>query len=91
MPEDIRLTVSATYMNIRTAERFLVNVQSGIPTGSVEYLLQFVGETIDKLEKSNNPRLNKFIEDHKKKLAETFEKAKSIIGDKKRGQDGIYK
>jgi len=91
LPIDIKIFVSATYFNIRTAERYLKDIQSGVSTGHVEYHLQFVGETINELKKSNNPVLDKFIKDHQKKLADASKKARLIIGDRLRGSDGIYR
>ena len=93
LPEEVKTTVSATYKNVRTAERYLEDVQSGKPTGDVEYHLKFVGETLDELKSANNHVLDKFIKDHEAKLADVTAKAQEAIGDKKRDMNGggIYR
>jgi hypothetical protein len=91
LPEEAKFNISAAYYNMGSVEYFLANVESGEQTGNIEYRLQFIGECLDNLKKYHNPVLNKFVKDYKNKFADVSKKAKSIVGNKKRGPGGIYK
>jgi hypothetical protein len=78
------LAVSAAFVNGRTGERFIDDVEAGKPTGSVEYLLQVTGESLDHLAQRNNPGYQRFIDAERAKLEERHARAKAVIGDKKR-------
>ncbi len=100
LPADVQSSISSIYKNIRTVERYLEKVVDGKPTGSVESHLLAVRKTLNFLKKEAKkfspppPEIfDKFITDHKAKLAEISKKAKEIIGDKKRDPqiDSIYR
>lgn len=84
-------TISAIYSNGNAIDSYIKDVEGGEQSGNIEYHLKIIAEGLQKLSEMNNPEYIKFIEKENKKLEERKEKAQKAIGNKKRGEDGIYR
>lgn len=69
---------------------FLSRAEQSNPTGGVEYNIQWMRENLERLIASE-PALTKFIADYTKILEDLERRAKTVIGNKVRGQDGVYR
>ena len=83
--------VSQVYVNGRTIDSWIKDVQEGKTKGNIEYLLKVVGDGLKELSALNKPEYQNFITKESAKLEKRKEEAKKAIGDKKRGSDEVYR
>lgn len=81
-------TVSAAYVNLRTVERRLPDVEARRPTISIEYVLGLAGECLDELAATG--KYNGFVSAERQKFDELSSRASEVIGNKVR-TNGVYK
>lgn len=81
------LTVSAAYVNRRSMEKCLPRVEAGLNTINFEYSLRLIKKSHQKLEKIYPA----FVQKEREKLAVLLEEMNTIIGNKRRRKDGVYR
>ena len=81
--------VSVAYMNLRTVERCLSNVEAGRQTIDIEYLLKLVRRSLDEL--AVTEKYGRFVAAERQKLDQLSNRASELIGDKVRGRDAVYR
>ncbi|MBI3336181.1 hypothetical protein HYZ98_01270 [Candidatus Peregrinibacteria bacterium] len=92
LPDDIKSALSVIYMNNRATGSFVQNVRDDKPTGDIGYQLDLVKQTIDTLRRSPfASRLTAFIANEEKILQQNKAASAQVIGNKERGDDGVYR
>jgi len=82
-------TVSAAYVNLRSVERRLPDVEAGRKTIGIEYALQLVGKCLDEL--AATEKYDGFVSTERQKFDQLSSRASETIGDKVRGMDSVYR